>query len=29
VGTAGRGARSFVDAVDAMGGETMGNDEWL
>jgi hypothetical protein len=29
VGTAGRGARSFVDAVDAMGGETMGDDEWL
>jgi hypothetical protein len=29
VGAAGRGASSFVDAVDAMGGETMGDDEWL
>ncbi|KAM0703222.1 hypothetical protein Q7P35_009160 [Cladosporium inversicolor] len=29
VAAAGRATRSFVDAVDAMGGETMGDDEYL
>ena len=29
VAAAGRATRSFVDAVDAFGGETMGDDEYL
>jgi hypothetical protein len=29
VAAAGRATRSFVDAVDAMGGETMNDDEYL